>query len=72
MTLPIALHLGMSESHVHAVIGMPSAKYQGTSIYVHQHNLTLHKGLYSADNIVLLSYRNGKLWSIDVNYIISS
>lgn len=72
ITLPIALHLGMSESHVEAVLGRPSAEYHRTSIYVHRHYLTLHNEPYTADNTALLSYRNGELWSVAVDYTISS
>jgi hypothetical protein len=70
--LPIPIHLGLAESQVDAVMGKPSGRYHGISIYVHEHNLTLHNEPYSADNTVLVSYRNGALWSIAADYTISS
>jgi hypothetical protein len=70
--LPIALHLGMSESQVEALVGKPSSKYRDTSIYVHEHSLKLHGEQYSADNSLYLSYRSGALWTVLVNYTISS
>ena len=59
--LPIALHLGMSEPQVEALIGKPSSKYHGTSIYVHEHSLKLHGELYTADNSLYLTFRGGAL-----------
>jgi hypothetical protein len=72
ISLPIPIHLGMTESQVQAVLGKPSSRFGDASIYVHEHGLQLHGEPYTAGNSVILSYKNGELWRIVVHYTISS
>lgn len=72
ISLPIPIQLGMTEAQVQAVLGKPSSRYGETSIYVHERDLQLHGESYSADNSVILSYKNGVLWRVVVDYTISS
>jgi hypothetical protein len=72
ISLPVPIHLGMAETQVQALLGKPSSRFGETSIYVHQHELRLRGEPYSADNSVILSYKNGVLWQVVVNYTISS
>ena len=72
ISLPIPIHLGMTEAQVQVVLGKPSSRYGETSIYFHERDLQLHGESYSADNSVILSYRNGVLWRVVVDYTISS
>lgn len=72
ISLPVPIHLGMTETQVQAVLGKPSSRFREASIYVHQHELRLRGEPYSVDNSVILSYKNGLLWQVIVNYTISS
>jgi hypothetical protein len=71
-SLPIPIHLGMTEPQVQAVLGKPSSRFGDVSIYFHEHGLRLHGEPYTADNSVIFSYKNGELWQVVVYYTISS
>jgi hypothetical protein len=70
--LPVRLQLGMTESEVIAKLGLPSGRHHHSVVYFHEHNLTLHDLPYAADNDVLITYDNGRVAMIAVNYTVSS
>jgi hypothetical protein len=72
VNLPIAVHLGMTRKEAEIVLGKPSMVKSDVAEYYHEHNLTLHNELYVADNDVYVFYRYGAVWSVQVNYTISS
>lgn len=70
--LPIRLHLGVTEPEVVAELGLPSGRHRHSVVYFHEHNLTLHELPYTAGNDVLITYDNGRVAMIAVNYTVAS
>ena len=66
--LPLAIRLGMTEAEVVSRMGKPSAQSGERAIYLHEHNLTIDGEPYSLDNYLLITYRNGRVWAIDVSH----
>jgi hypothetical protein len=37
-------------------------------IYVHEHDLTIHSEPYTVSNDVIITYRGGRIWAIEVTH----
>jgi hypothetical protein len=70
--LPIAVHLGMTQKEAELVLGKPSLVKGDVAVYAHEHNYTVHKEAYVANNDLYVVYQNGVVWSLVVHYAIDS
>ncbi|HXH50575.1 MAG TPA: hypothetical protein VNM47_14635 [Terriglobia bacterium] len=64
--LPIALRLGQSEALVRKVLGKPTARYQTTLLYYHEHEESIHTQPYSVLNTVTVDFQEGAVFAIGV------
>ena len=64
--LPIALRLGQSEAQVRTILGKPTARYQTTLLYYHEHEESIHNQPYSVLNTVTIDFREGAVFAIGV------
>ncbi|HWA94182.1 MAG TPA: hypothetical protein VG844_06240 [Terracidiphilus sp.] len=69
--LPLGLSLDMPESAVRGILGKPTLRMKQTLIYFHEHNETIHQLPYTADNIVTIILRAGRVLAIDASLTIS-
>ncbi len=58
----------MTEAEVVSGMGKPSAQSGERAIYLHEHDLVIHGEPYTLDDYVLITYRNGRIWAIDVSH----
>jgi hypothetical protein len=68
LNLPLALCLGMKEADVVATLGQPSKRSGNTVIYVHEHDLTIRSEPYTVSNDVIITYRAGRIWAVEVTH----
>lgn len=66
VSLPLALRPGMREADVLAVLGPPSLRNNDMAVYEHEHNVTIGSEPYDVSNIVIVTYRGGKIWAVEV------
>jgi hypothetical protein len=66
LSLPLALRLGMKEARVVAALGQPSMRSGDTVIYVHEHDRTIRSEPYTVSNDVIITYRAGRIWAVEV------
>lgn len=64
--LPLSLRPGTREADVRAALGQPSASNGDIAIYEHQHDVTIRSEPYEVSNIVMITYRNERVWAIEV------
>jgi hypothetical protein len=65
-SLPRALRLGMKEVAVVAMLGQPSLRNGDMVIYAHEHDLTIRSEPYTMSNDIIITYRVGRIWAIEV------
>lgn len=70
--LPIRLSLGMSEAKVVSNLGQPSGTYRNLAIYSHEHDLTIDNELYTVENDLFITYRNGRVDIVAANHTTSN
>lgn len=68
LRMPLALRLGMKEADVVAALGQPSKRNGNTVIYVHEHDRTIRAEPYTVSNDVIITYRAGRIWAVEVTH----
>lgn len=64
--LPIPLHLGMPQTAVLTTLGEPTSRLHDAFLYMHQHEETINNEPYTSINSVIVVFRDGALWAIEV------
>lgn len=64
--LPLALHLGMTETELRATLGRPTMTRGKTLIFCHDHQETINKEIFDSSNTLAVVLRGGAVWEIVV------
>jgi hypothetical protein len=66
VALPIALHLGMAEAEVQAILGRPTVMRGKTFFFCHEHQTVIRKEAFTVSNDVAIVFRDGGASAIEV------
>ncbi len=64
--LPVELGLGLTESEVRGILGVPTAKYRDTLVYVHNHAEEVRGEAFTSSNVIYIELRRDLVWTIQV------
>ena len=65
--LPFSLHPGMTEVDVRKILGRPSFVSAKALIYCHEHQELIRNLPYTAENLIAIVFRDGKISAIEAS-----
>jgi hypothetical protein len=65
--LPIPIRLGTTETKALQILGRPTARHRHALVYVHEHEESIHNEPYTSTNTVVVEFRRGLVWAIEVH-----